>query len=226
MTHSMLRFLLLNLAVATFLVAFQQTAMAGPPLICHPIEIGEAKSLPWADNQWRAIKKDYNINRLVDDTLALLAEDMPVTVRMETIRRATVYSVTVSRHPEAGDARRNLSVANELLSRLVARAEQFRGRGQAEALALFDAGYFAECYKQAAGSVPKGIDGYDLVVKAISLRGGDAEMEFAAAVIALHPSRPAQREHLQRAYRGAAEGSLLARNLASHFPNSSKTAKN
>jgi hypothetical protein len=58
------------------------------------------------------------------------------------------------------------------------------------------------------------------------LRGSDPEMEFAAAVISLYPSRSAHREHLQRAYRGAAEGSLLARNLASHFPNSSKTAKN
>ena len=57
-----------------------------------------------------------------------------------------------------------------------------------------------------------------MVRKAIELRGGDAEMEFAAAIITSSQSdKTAQRVHLQKALAGAKEGSLLARNIVSHF---------
>jgi hypothetical protein len=36
------------------LAALQQPAQAGPPLICHPYEIGNAHSLPWSNtSEWR-----------------------------------------------------------------------------------------------------------------------------------------------------------------------------
>ena len=229
MTRKMLRSLSLTLAVLASLVAFQQTAQAGPPLICHPLEIGEARSLPWSGPHWRSVKADYDLNRLVQDTLALLRPETPVIVRMETLRRATIYAVWAKVDHEVGYTVKNADVARELLSRLQARADDAKGKGPAEALALFDVGYLAECYKQADSesknpNIAGGIDGYASVVKAIALRGGrDPEMEFAAALITIHPRRNGHLEHLQKAVTGASDNTLLARNLVSHFGDRGKT---
>jgi hypothetical protein len=72
---------------------FPTSRAGGPPLLCHPFDINNARSLPWSGSEWRGVDKNYNINRLVDDTLGLLAPETPVMVRMETLRRATVYAV-------------------------------------------------------------------------------------------------------------------------------------
>ena len=198
------------LVAVTFFVMLNQTALAGPPLICHPFDIGNAKSLPWGGGAWSAINKSYNINRLADDTLALLASDMPVIVRMETLRRASIYAM------------KDRGIALELRSRLAARSHKVGGKSGA--LALFDLGYLEETYKQLIGisgnlSFAKNLDGYSSVVKAIGLRGGDAEMEFAAALVTERPRRGSHDEHFRRAVAGAKEGSLLARNLVTHFEN-------
>lgn len=222
MINKMLRSVLFSLAVFTTLAIFQQMALAGPPLLCHPFEIGNAKSLPWAGTDWRTVRKDYDLNRLVDDTLALLSTDMPVIVRMETMRRACVYSVWATRDEKVDYVVKDLKVANELLSRLLARA---KGKGQMDALALFDAGYFAESCKQATGSALQGIDGYDWVAKAIRLRKGDPAMNFAAALITLFPARSTHHQHLQIASSGAKENVLLAHNLDRYFATYGKKEK-
>ena len=85
-------------------------AFAGPPLLCHPFEIGTARSLPW-DGGWSEGKADYKVANVVADTEALLTPSMPVVVRMETLRRAALYAST------------NAQIANQLLSRLLARAD-------------------------------------------------------------------------------------------------------
>lgn len=210
--------------------------MAGPPLICHPIDIGDARSLPWVSDTWNLSgNENYDINHLVDDTLALLSPSMPPLVRMETLRRATLY------------AQKNPTLAQQLLARLKARAVESDSNGRSDALAWFDAGYLAETYKQANWLFKKavdgsnkwtreekvnpatGIDGYAWVEKAIKLRGGDAEMEFAAAVITVNgsssqvangssdPSARGHHEHLQKALAGAKSDVLLAKNIATHF---------
>src|SRR2546423_1165778 len=66
-------------------------------------------------------------------------------------------------------------------------------------------------------NLARDLDGYASVVKAIELTGGDPEIEFAAAVITSQPERKGHHEHLQNAVAGAREGSLLAKNLTSHF---------
>lgn len=220
MRGKILRSLPLALAALAALVAFHQAVQAGPPLICHPFEIGEARSLPWAGPNWRSVKADYDLNRLVEDTLALLTPEAPVLARMETLRRATVYAVWAKADREVGYAVKDLKIAKELLARLEARARE--AKGKAEAMALFDFGYLVESYKQASLDADNlnlagGRDGYASVVKAIGLRGGDAEMEFAAALITIHPRRSSHEAHLKKATAGATDGSLLARNLALHF---------
>jgi len=198
----------LVLGTWVILLGFTTVALAGPPLICHPIEIGQAKSLPWVEfNQPGST--GYDLKNLSQDTLAILDSRPPVLVRMETLRRATIY------------ARQDPQVAKELITRLRARAADSDAAGRPDALAWFDVGYLAEAYKQWMGkgepNPAAGFDGYSWVRKAISLRGSDPEMEFAAALITLTNPGSAHRDHVQKALAGAKQDPLLARNLASNF---------
>lgn len=197
-------------------------AQAGPPLICHTIEIGDAKSLPWISHSWDLSgNENYDTKNLVHDTLEILNPQTIVLVRMETLRRATLY------------ARKDPAAAKELLAKLYARATSAELSGQTDALAWFDAGYLAEAYKQWIGQpwmrVSKeeqnpaaGMDGYAMVKKALALRnsaqkGDDPQMEFAAALITLSGPQDEHRVHAERAVAGAKSDSLLAQNLAARF---------
>ncbi len=195
-------------------------AQAGPPLICHTIEVGHAKSLPWVSHNWNLSGgENYDTKSLVRDTLEILAPDTPVLVRMETLRRATLY------------ARKDRLAAKELLARLQARATSAESSGHPDALAWFDVGYLAETYKQWIGqNLPHmtdgmrldpnpaaGVDGYALVKKALVLRGSDPQMEFAAALITLSGPQEQHRQHALKAIVGAKTDALLAQNLATHF---------
>ena len=195
-------------ALSAILVGLTTSALAGPPLICHPIEIGQSQSLPSIDWNQKGTG-GYDLKNLTRDTLAILDSNPAVLIRMETLRRATIY------------ARQDSQVAKELLTRLHARAGASDAAGRPEALAWFDAGYLAETYKQWIGrSEPNpasGLDGYASVKKAISLRGEDPEMEFAAALITLKGPESDHRDHVRKAMAGAKNDPLLARNLASHF---------
>jgi hypothetical protein len=229
MRRKILRSISLTLTSILCLMVFQQAALAGPPLICHPFDIGNARSLPWSGLVWSRIDKNYNINRLVEDTLGLLTPETPVLVRMETLRRATVYGLMPTADRTVTSPVKDAAVANELLSRLKARVPDpgVKSDKKTTAIALFDYGYLVESYKQAGdgsqGPKPAGgVDGYGMIVKAIALGGGDPAMEFAAA-LAREDRTGTHIPHLQRAAAGAPEGSLLARNLLSHFSNMGKT---
>jgi hypothetical protein len=208
------------LTVASLFLA--GTAIAGPPLICHAIDIGTANSLPWTSSGWNLSGQEtYDVSRLVPDTLALLVPSTPVLARMETLRRATLY------------AQQRTAVAKELLFRLEARTRE----NPKDALAAFDFGYLVECYRQASwlrqhtdwlkasgdttsANLVMKIDGYESVRKAIALRGSDPQMEFAAALMTTEGARSEHDRHLQNAMAGAKADALLARNLASRFPKS------
>ncbi|HQR35015.1 MAG TPA: hypothetical protein PLK30_19925 [Blastocatellia bacterium] len=219
MTRKMFRSLLLGAALI-LVATLQQTALAGPPLLCHPIEIGNAKSLAWSGPNWRDVKKDYDLNRLVADTLALLQPDTPVLARMETIRRATVYAVWAKRDNEVGITVKSNAIAEELQAKLLERVREAVRLNQSAALALFDAGYLDSCYKQAGYksnvNTPSLVEGYAMVRKA-SHQASSPEIEFALAIISEHPRQASHPEHLQKAIAGAKEGSLLAKNLVNHF---------
>jgi hypothetical protein len=209
-----LRCVFLLVASALVLVV---PALAGPPLICHAINIGAAASLPWPSDGGSVVgRQDYDVSHLVADTLSLLNPGTDVLVRMETLRRATVY------------AQRNPMVAKELLLKLHARTVA----NAQDALAAFDFGYLVECYKQAQFARSEGfaawrhsewsnpaanLDGYGFVKSAIRMRGEDAEMEFAAALICSMGSRKDCQEHIERAVANAKGNALLSENLSSHF---------
>jgi hypothetical protein len=212
-----IRFTRFGIALVAALLCFAVVAQAGPPLICHTIEIGQAKSLPWISHNWNLSGgENYDTKNLVRETLEILAPDTPVLVRMETLRRATLY------------ARKDPVAAKELLARLHARATSAESSGHPDALAWFDVGYLAETYKQWIGqkwmrfsadeqNPAAGVDGYAMVKKALALRTSDPQMEFAAALITFSGPSAEHREHAQRAIAGAKTDPLLAQNLATRF---------
>jgi hypothetical protein len=159
------------LTVAAMLTA--RPALAGPPLVCFPFDIGTARSLPMGTGGWKATDPTYNVAHLVDDTLGLLTPDTPVLVRMETLRRATIYAST------------NRTAATALLNALQARATIADAH---VALAVFDFGYLVETYRQAKPiftslvAAIDGIDGYQLVLKAQAMQR-DETMTRAAKLI-------------------------------------------
>jgi hypothetical protein len=186
-------------------------AEAGPPLICHPFDAGNAQLLPWAarGQEWNTPDRAYDLKRLTTDTLKLLSPDAPILARMENMRRATIYA--------AQDPR----IATELLRAVLKRAEPASG-GAVSPLALFDAGYLVETFHQGTAinrssdalTVAlrdlKVIDGYAIVRRAMDVGGATPEMEFAASLM---KEGPVSAEHRRRAVSGAPTGSLLARNL-------------
>jgi hypothetical protein len=208
------------LAAAVAVLLFAKAALAGPPLVCHMFEIGQAQTLPLASHGWNLSgSENYDTKNLVKDTLEILSPEAPVLVRMETLRRATLY------------ARKDPVAAKELLAKLYSRAGSAESAGHADALAWFDAGYLVETYKQWIGkdlphmtdgmrmdtNPAAGVDGYAMVKKAIALRSDDPQMEFAAALITLPGPRDEHAQHAQKAIAGARIDALLARNLATHF---------
>ena len=122
----------------TFLLAIGAVAaMAGPPLICQTVDIGNAKSLPWVDfKNWNGADPSYNVAGLATDTLTILTPAVPLAVRMETLRRAAIYSAKTD------------TGAADLTARLTARIADQEAAGKADPNAWFDAGYFLETLRQ------------------------------------------------------------------------------
>jgi hypothetical protein len=205
----MIRMRPLMLASAVVSVLIASPALAGPPLLCFPFEIGNARTLPMGGNSWRSIDPTYDVTRLVDDTLALLRPETPVLVRMETLRRATIYA--------AGDAVRATALLNALQERASVPLAKV-------GLNVFDFGYLVETYRQArpifAAAIPAidGINGYQLVLKAHALQD-DPAMQFAAAVMTEGNSatRSESRGHLAQAKAHADTDRTLALNVSKHF---------
>ncbi len=184
------------------------------PLVTWALEIGNARSLPWGDPKaWNAPAPGYDVRRAPRETLTLLASNTPVLARMETLRRAVVYSQA------------DPGIAYQLLAALTARVREAEAAGKPDVLAWFDLGYLVEVSNQAQWLKKRyleEINGYSLVMRAIRVAGDSApgalEMQFAAGLILLepkgqHPYYP----HFRTVVRAAGEGSLLAINLLLHL---------
>ena len=118
----------MTLRMMTAILGLAAAALAGPPVICERIEIGNAKSLPWRNvNGWDGTEKSYDVAKVTADTVALLVPSMPLAVRMETLRRAAIY------------AARHEAIAEQLSARLLARVADGVAAGKQDPLAWFDA---------------------------------------------------------------------------------------
>jgi hypothetical protein len=151
----------------------------------------------------------YDTHNLAADTVAILDSSKATLVHMETLRRATLYT------------RKDSQAAKQLLLKLTARAEAAESEVHPDALAVFDAGYLAETYKQWLGegaqNPANGLDGYARVQKALRLGGDNPQMEFAAALITLTGPQAEHQEHAAKAMAGAKTDRDLARNLSTRF---------
>jgi hypothetical protein len=212
-----IRFVLTPALVLAF-VTLARPALAGPPLLCHPFDIGTAASLPWSGaTSWFDGKADYNVANLVADTEALLMPSTPVIVRMETLRRASIYA--------SHDAR----IASALLARLTAKAQASKATGKPDALSLLDAAYVTEALRQVTmvngipgfkdqlngiKDVVSNADGWQYMKASLAAEPNDPALEFAAALIAADKDRTAYTSHAERARAGAGKDALLARNLS------------
>ena len=204
--HRVLTAFALALAVAT-------PALAGPPLLCHPYEIGSARSLPWDGKAgWSQGRTDYPLQQLAADTEAILQPGTPVIVRMETLRRAAIYA---SQDP---------AVASALLDTLSAKARA----DHADGVAALDAAYLigalhqvamleqsSEFRGRAAGvkRVLAGRDAGPFVTQAMQARPSDPAFAFAAALITMGKDKQAYTAYVARARAGASQDALLARNI-------------
>jgi len=191
-------------------LVFATSALAGPPLICHAFDIGDAKSLPWISHSWSLSgTESYDTRNLAADTLSILGNDSTVLVHMETLRRAALY------------AQNDEPSAKQLLLKLVARANS--ATSATAAMANFDAGYFAATLdqlhwiKKDFSNPAQGLGAYALIKKALQARPKDAQMNFAAALLTLEGPLPDQRDYAQMAISGSSSDPLLARNLSTHF---------
>lgn len=199
------------------LFAMAAPVLAGPPLLCHPFDIGDARSLPWDGREWSQGRRDYNVATLVADTEAILTPTTPVIVRMETLRRAALYASLDGK------------VAAQLIQTLNARAAAAeRTSSPASALALFDAGYLTETFRQIgdlgrssgwaarsatiAGVIGK-VNGKSFMDRTIALRPDDGAIQFAAALVAASTDRSAYLQHAAKARDAASRDPLLARNI-------------
>lgn len=201
---------------ALALLTLAAPALAGPPFICHPFEIGTATSLPWTNGDYLGMRGDYDITRVVADTEALLKSGMPTLARMETLRRAVLY------------ASQNRALAERLVDTLAARVDAADKAGRAEAVALFDLGYALEAMSEiemlghhmgsdlavrgrALAGMTRPDDGRALILKSAALRTDDAGIAFALALIErVEDKQP----HLLKARAGATQDRLLATNMA------------
>ena len=208
------------LAVA---LLFAGGALAGPPLLCHPFQTAGAPSLPWGKG-WNTLHRGYDVSSLARDTQALLGTQVPVIARMETLRRAAIYA--------SGNGTVARQLAAQLEARVVATKDGNAKDGKVKALALFDAGYFAETLQDIArlqgydmpgvGTVDmtavnailaKG-DGSNRIAQAIALRPDDPALRFAAALVSSADERKADYNiHAQLARNGARSDRLLALNI-------------
>jgi hypothetical protein len=205
-------------ALLAFALLCAPAAFAGPPLLCHPFETAGAPSLPWGSG-WNQPARNYTTTHLSADTLRLLARDTPIIARMETLRRAAIYA--------SGDGVHMRDLAAKLDARVATAKDP-----TAKALALFDAGYFAETLQDlerlqgydmpgigridasAVHEVLSRGDGSERIAQALVLRPRDSAMRFASALVASADRRQADYAMNARLARaGVRSDRLLALNL-------------
>ncbi len=191
---------ILRSALVGAMLGIAAPVFAGPPLICHPVDIGAARSLPWGQGTgWDAAVKSYDLDRLSDETLRLLTPEASIALRRETLRRAAIYA---ARDPRA---------ASTLLSALVGRVLNAEAAGRSDALAWFDAGYLVETYRQASlvyrwdmlsgreretwgmRTEPAGLDGYAWVQRALTLSNQNVSIAQTMSLLRESAPRSAQR---------------------------------
>jgi tetratricopeptide (TPR) repeat protein len=164
-------------AVAVALAALAPGAnryFFGPPLLCFPLDIGDAVSIPdpsGPEPRAAALEKPAEFLRRV---LAVLDGTNDTLVHIETMRRA---SITI--HGLNHDSDKGRAVVAEIELRFVDRALRATLQNPGDALAWLDAGYLLEAIR--TGSTSNGLSGMEYLEKAASIAPKDASIPLAQA---------------------------------------------
>ncbi len=194
--------LCMSLLVAAIVAS---TTFAGPPLICHPFSIDDAKCIAWGNGPFDA-PRIRDSEKWIDEVVAVLDGSDVAIVHMETLRRATIACARTT-------------TSSSLLARLLARALNAEASGKPDAFALFDVGFFAQSLDQygsdssAGCGVKKGIIGYAYISRAMEVAPNNAQFQFAAALMTAIHNKTSSDLHLARANVGARHDKLLAMNI-------------
>jgi hypothetical protein len=203
-------------------------APVGPPAICHPIDIGEARSLPWRGGGF-GVHPDQDLGRVVEDARAVLRGTPDTLVHMETVRRAVIYLSGAGGAKHGGDAAHDAAWRAREIGRFVAALKADvvdaqlddgadEGTARRLALAWFDAGYTL-CALEQAGHLPSGAsreDGLELLERAVALAPQDGAINLGLSIAHFGDGRPGRTcyAYLDKAVAAADDpDGLLRRNL-------------
>ncbi len=89
----------------------------GPPTLCHPLDIGDARSLPWEGGAF-GVKADYDLAKLPQDTYDILQRSDDALVHVETLRRAAIYLSGMGKGRAAMPAEARDALIDELMQEL------------------------------------------------------------------------------------------------------------
>lgn len=191
-------------------------ALLGPPLLCHPFEIGTAASLPFGKGIMEADTR-LGADEVLQRTLELVTGEDAV-VRMETLRRAAISLV-------GNPKQRALIQAEALVAALAQRHQDAAvalavaanpGAAQRRlALASLDLAYAAGALRELGHKLRERDELVALVSGAVAAAPGDGAIALGAALLALSVDRPAlMYGFLDGALRAAPDASSpLCRNI-------------
>ncbi|MBL8763779.1 MAG: hypothetical protein JNM07_05880 [Phycisphaerae bacterium] len=189
----------------------------GPPLLCHPLDIGDAKSIPRDDGSARLSNE-----AVMDGANNVLRTSEDLVVHIETIRRAAMH---------LGDARGSIT---EFYADTCARAldAETGPDRKVAARAWFDAAYLTAVRVEMGWDRHEKRDdrtglpaGYAWLRRAIDMsEGAVPEMHLAAAMMLIDRRADPKGEnaklfgdHARKMLEGTKPGSLLAKNAEGWF---------
>jgi hypothetical protein len=142
---------------AALLTAVCGSAVAGPPLICHPYQCDEQPALPMSDGKGSSISRE----NVADRTIEALDKAKSTLTRMEVVRRAATFINADS------------ALATQLFSRLQSRAIDGFSAEKPTADGAFIAGFFVATVSQLDVQFPgkpgaaDGIPGWAWITKVL-----------------------------------------------------------
>lgn len=220
-------------AAAIPTLASTSRAFFGPPLLCFPLDIGDARTIEEVQTPEMFAEARANPAKFVKSVTDVLEQSTDSLVHMETMRRASMVALGSAN----SDKDRSLyyllkgELADRALRATLANTEAQNTNnngGQDSAartklnlineLALLDAGYLLEAVREGRGGTASGVE---FLERAGALVPGDAAIPFTLAGISFMEDTSlfgkggteAARKYYYSAWKKAAEGSRMRENI-------------
>jgi hypothetical protein len=200
------------------------TSVAGPPAICFPLDIGEARSLAWGGDDAFDADPDFPREKLVAEVVAVLDASDDALVHAETLRRAVIYAAGGHGKKDPATRARCAELVQALQTRALdaeLAASKQKIEDHERALHWLDLGFALGAYDQM--EVSTFAPALPPLQRAAELAPRDAGVALAAWLASwTRDSDPAQRDPLlAAAVRLADDPKSLVRhnlmNVAGHF---------